>query len=170
MAEEGFKRKLTASAIELAKFSGNRSLQLIGLADTKASIVVAATGVIVALLVNSELLQSVSGPIVRGIYIATIVLLVSSAVVGLRILWPRRCENPTASKVFHEYAIQNKQKYAENLLSKPETVLEDYANNAVRLAEDVARQFFLLKISVSLLVSGLVLLLILVVLDTFCYL
>lgn len=76
--------------IEFAKFINDHSLQLIGLIDTKTTIIVGINGVILGLLFQSEVLREVAhqNDAIRVLFQLVVGLLGASAIFGLVTIFP----------------------------------------------------------------------------------
>jgi hypothetical protein len=122
--------------IDFARFINEHNLQLIGLVDTKASIIVGINGVILGLLSQSilGLLSQSTGTIIPAItslaipeqlklilplFWSSVILLGVSAICGLRTIFPRiRVEAPfSESMVFHQ-TITTKEKNNKTIFKK----------------------------------------------------
>jgi hypothetical protein len=81
--------------IEFAKFINDHSLQLIGLIDTKTTIIVAINGIILGLLFQSEVLREVAhqNDEIRVLFQLVVGLLGASAIFGLVTIFPRIQKN-----------------------------------------------------------------------------
>jgi hypothetical protein len=80
----------TNNKIEFARFINNHILQLIGSVDIKTTIIVAINGVLLGLLFQSEGLRDAAhaNPVIGVIFPLVVGLLGTSAIFGLRTIYP----------------------------------------------------------------------------------
>lgn len=170
--------------IEFARFINEHNLQLIGLVDTKASIIVGINGVILGLLSQSTTNiiptnTSIAIPeqlnLILPLFWSTIILLGASAIFGLRTIFPRiKIEAPFSdSMVFHQ-TITTKEKNNKTIFEKfedkefkeyekqweclePADILHQEILDAFRLAEALKKVHFkYLRWSLGFLIFALI--------------
>jgi len=139
--------------MEFARFILEHNQTLIGLADTKASIVLGIDGIVLALLFGDNSLPSN-----MGLKILTALLLALSAVSAFLTIKPRTIEGTPASNIFFgTIRKKTREAYVSDFRSiNDEAILDDCTNNIYTLATIEAAKFHYLKISLYLLMLAFV--------------
>lgn len=158
----------TKERITFGRFVNEHSLQHIGFLDQKSSILVAINGVLLGLLFQSNVAKVLTSQS-PFLFDAAVVLLGASAVFGLFTIIPQRRKakkDYSTSLLFNETIYKRmSHEYKDKLVDlNPDTILEEEALNAHRLAKAVNYQFNMVTWSIRLLILAVALLVVLLLL------
>jgi pycsar effector protein len=156
MDEDKISEKVT-----FARFINEQNLQLIGLLDTKTSIIIAINGVILALPFGSK--DAIVSQELNFIFWSANILLGASAITGLLTILPRikRKEPYSSSLIFHETVLDKGtfDSYKEEWDSLDlQRILQEEIVNVHRLAKALHYQFKLVRLSILFLILAIILL------------
>jgi len=148
--------------IDFAKFILGHNQDIINLVDTKAGVLLAVDGAILALLTAMPV-QSGS-MIVRTVMVLTVVAVGLSALCGFLTIVPRTARPSPASQIFFRSIVsKSRDQHMEGFNPSPEEILQDYLENIYSLALIQKKKFAYLSISLYCLTLGLIPLSVLVI-------
>ena len=142
------------SSVDFAKWIIDHNQALINLVDTKAGVILAADGAILALLAGSSFtLNSILDQTIVG---ATLLLIGLSALFGFLVIKPRVFADTPPTKIFFGSILTKKrEEYLGSFRSTPNQILEDCVNNIYTLALIQRAKFTFLRKSLYCLLLGL---------------
>jgi hypothetical protein len=143
----------TSSQIGFAKWIIDHNQSLINLVDTKAGVILAADGAILAILGS---FLSVNSIYERIFLWATLLLVLSSAVSGFMVIKPRTIAcTPSTNIFFKSILTKSREDYRKDFAGSPDQILEDCLNNIYTLSIIQKAKFAFLKVSLYCLLVGL---------------
>jgi len=146
----------TLQDIDYAKVILMNNQNLIHFTDTKAGVVLAVDGAIVAILSTSKATLGAAG-IAELAFGAALLLIGISAFLGFLIIMPRIHRTHLDTKIFYAAIIsKTREQYKESFSSTPKEMLDDYLNNIYTLALIQEKKFLYLQYSLYCLFLGLV--------------
>ena len=144
----------TSSQIDFAKWIIDHNQNLINLVDTKAGVILAADGAILAILGS---FLSVNSVYERVVLWATLILVLSSAVLGFMVIKPRTIAcTPSTDVFFKSILTKSREQYRKDFAGSADQILEDCVNNIYTLAVIQKAKFFFLRGSLYALLFGFV--------------
>ena len=147
---------------DYAKAIFTHNQNLVNFVDTKAGVILAVDGAILAILASSSTaLNSGYEQLALG---AALLLIGISALFGFLIIKPRISEASQETKIFYRSILaKSRDDFKISFTSSPREILDDYLNNIYTLATIQKKKFFYLEESLYCLLLGLVPLIVLVV-------
>ncbi len=144
----------TSSQIDFAKWIVDHNQSLINLVDTKAGVILAADGAIMAILGSSSPANSIYEQI---LLVVALLLVLSSVVFGFMVIRPRTIANTPATNVFFRSILKKtREDYRKDFAASPDQILEDIENNIYTLAMIQRAKFAFLLRSLYCLLLGFV--------------
>jgi Pycsar effector protein len=144
----------TATEIDFAKSILEHSDQLIALVDTKAGILLAADGAILAVIGVSS--PSIPNSYASGFFALIVVLFAMSAFMGAMTIRARRVPGTPATRVFFGSILEkSREEYVKSFPTSEQEILDDYLNNIYTLAMIQKKKFAYLNRALYLLLAGL---------------
>ncbi len=141
--------------IDFAKSILIHNQGLVNFADTKAGVILAVDGAILAILASTS--ASISSGLEQLAAGAALLLIGISAILGFLIIKPRIRGGTEKTKLFYKAILaQSKEDYKKSFSSTPQQILDDYLNNIYTLALIQEKKFFYLEESLYCLILGLV--------------
>ena len=148
--------------IDFARSILNHSQTLINLVDTKAGILLATDGGILAIL--GAFPPGPLAPYQMACLIAAVTLVGVSALMGAMTIKARRVKGTPATKIFFGTVLEKaRDEYIQSFPSSQQEILDDYLNNVYTLALIQKAKFAFLNRSLYFLLTGLVPLVVLVI-------
>jgi hypothetical protein len=140
--------------IDFARSILDHSDELIALVDTKAGILLAADGAILAIFGVSS--PGALSPYASALYALTIALVAFSAFMGAMTIRARRVGGTPATRIFFGSIIEkSREEYVKSFPSAQGEILDDYLNNIYTLAMIQKKKFAYLNRSLYSLLVGL---------------
>lgn len=148
--------------IDFAKTILEHNQNLINLVDAKAGILLAADGVVLAVLGASQV--NLTSQIEKLSFFLVTSFLIGSAICGALTIKARVIHNTPPTKIFFGSILQMKrEQYRESFASTPNQILGDLLNNIYTLATIQKKKFAYLNASIYLIVAALVVLALMVI-------
>ncbi len=140
--------------IDYAKVILNYNQTLIHFVDTKAGVLLAVDGAVLAILATKATAVAGFEELALG---ATLLLVGVSAFLGFLIIMPRVHGTHPNTKIFYTAIIsQTREAYKEGFSSTSKEMLDDYLNNIYTLALIQEKKFLYLQSALACLFMGLV--------------
>lgn len=147
--------------IDFAKSILDHSDGLIALVDTKAGILLAADGAVLAILGVSS--PGISGSYAVAFYAFTVALVALSGFMGAMTIRARRVRGTPTTRIFFGSILEkSREEYVKTFTPSEGEILDDYVNNIYTLALIQKKKFVYLNRSLYSLLAGLVALLLLI--------
>jgi hypothetical protein len=148
--------------VEFAKTIVEHSQGLINLIDTKAGIILAVDGAILALLAGTTL--TVTGLLGHVALVSTVIVIGLSAAAGFFTIIPRSVSGaPTTHMFYGSIMSKSREEHKSAFTPSPSDILQDYLDNVYTLALIQKKKFTYLNASLYCLIIGFVPLVVLVI-------
>lgn len=141
--------------IDYAKSILSINQNLVNFVDTKAGVLLAVDGAILAILASST--ATINSGFEQLVLGSALLLIGISALFGFLIIKPRIHVHDSPTKIFYSTIItQSREDYKKSFSSTPAQILDDYLNNIYTLAVIQKKKFFYLEESLYCLILGLI--------------